>query len=64
MRCRIASRRGVQQHEQTADGEQTMKTYTAPDGYIREKQKELRRTRQTIAAKYAATLVLVLLLPV
>ena len=41
-----------------------MKTHTAPDGYIREKQKELRRTRQTIAAKYAATLVIVLLLPV
>lgn len=41
-----------------------MKTYTAPDGYIREKQKELRRARQTIAAKYAATLVIVLLLPV
>ena len=41
-----------------------MKTHTAPDGYIREKQKELRRARQTIAAKYAATLVIVLLLPV
>lgn len=40
-----------------------MKTHTAPDGYIREKQKELRRVRQTIAAKYAATLVIVLLLP-
>ena len=64
MHCRIASRRGVRQHEQTAEGEQTMKTHTAPDGYIRKKQKELRRARQTIAAKYAATLVIILLLPV